>query len=270
MLSDQIRKILSHYQDLPLRMISTAILAAIFLSGIWRGGLPFLILCSILVALLIYELLLMVGRSLPHWHQAMIALSSGAAFGLIVNALLYAYHFGIAVFLVLSAVTAFALPISRKLFAIFAATIFLATYQLYLVRHFEGFDLALAVVLTVVATDVSGYLFGRLLKGPRLPISYSPMKTWSGTIAGWLMAMCVWSVATGRITAIDLLFALVIALASQVGDLGQSWLKRQVHVKDSSRLLPGHGGMYDRFDSLVGAGIFLMLYQLLLLGAPTG
>ncbi len=270
MLPTALRKILNRYADLPLRAVSALVLAVIFLAGIWLGGLVFLTLCSVLVILLIYELLLLTAEALPNWHRIMIAVSSGIAFGLVVNALLFAYLYGLVICLALPAVTAMALPTSRQLFAIFGATIFLATHQLYHIRHFQGYEITLAIVLTVVATDMSGYLFGRLLKGPHLPIAYSPMKTWSGTIAGWLAAMATWCLVTGSLTPTDLLFAFVIALASQIGDLGQSWLKRQAGVKDSSSLLPGHGGLYDRFDSLIGAGVFLMLYQLLPVGLPSG
>lgn len=270
MLPEEFRKIFSRYADLPLRALSAAVLAVIFLAGLGQGGLLFLLLCSVLIVLLIYELLLLTAGTLANWHRVMIAMSSGVAFGLVVNALLFAYLFGLVICLALPAVTALALPGSRKLFAIFGATIFLATHQLYHIRLFQGFEITLAIVLTVVATDMSGYLFGRLLKGPHLPIAYSPMKTWSGTISGWLAAMAVWCLATGSISLTDLLFAFVIALASQIGDLGQSWLKRQANVKDSSALLPGHGGIYDRFDSLIGTGVFLMFHQILLVGTPIG
>jgi len=254
--------IIDRYRDFGTRTATALVLAVICLAGIWRGGLPFLVLCGILVALLIYELLLLTAANMPHWHRLMITASSGIAFCLVVEALLFQYLYSIAACVFLPMATSLFLRQSRELFAIYGATIFLAANQLFLLRTYSGFDFLLAVLLAVVASDMAGYFIGRLVKGPRLPARFSPNKTWSGTTAGWLAAMAVWCISTGSYTVTNMVLGLMLALSAQAGDLGQSWLKRKADVKDSSSLLPGHGGIYDRFDSVIGAGMLMMIIGL--------
>ena len=98
----------------------------------------------------------------------------------------------------------------------------------------------------------------------------SPKKTWSGTVAGWLAAAVVGAIF---VTVYDferqfIALSVLVAVAAQCGDITESAIKRRFHVKDSSGLLPGHGGALDRFDGLVGAGV-LVLVVLLPLGAFT-
>ncbi|MEM9970729.1 MAG: phosphatidate cytidylyltransferase, partial [Pseudomonadota bacterium] len=98
---------------------------------------------------------------------------------------------------------------------------------------------------------------------PKFWPKVSPKKTWSGTIAGWLGAALVavfyiWQGASGP----ELIgISIAIAIAGQLGDVAESALKRRMDVKDSSSILPGHGGMFDRFDSMLGASIFLLLVE---------
>ncbi len=110
---------------------------------------------------------------------------------------------------------------------------------------------------------MAGYFAGRLLGGPKFWPRISPKKTWSGTLAGWALAAAVgWGMARhAGIDAAPLLAALsaVTAFAAQMGDIGESWIKRRMGVKDSSGLLPGHGGVMDRFDGMTGASVFLYL-----------
>jgi phosphatidate cytidylyltransferase len=91
----------------------------------------------------------------------------------------------------------------------------------------------------------------------------SPKKTWSGTIAGWIGAGCVGVAYMTQTEAGAGIIAISVALAfaSQMGDLAESAIKRHVGVKDSSRLLPGHGGVFDRFDGMIGAAALLLLVE---------
>lgn len=257
-----LREILERYQDFGARTVTAIVLAIICLAGIWRGGLLFLVLCSLLVALLIYELLLLTEDDMPQWHRITVAVSSALAFALVTEALLLQYLFSILACIMLPVATSLFLGRSRLQFAIFGASIFLAANQLILIRTIFGFDYVLAVILTVVASDMAGYFIGRLVKGPRLPTSFSPNKTWSGSIAGWLAAIAVWCTATTTLSLSSLVMGFMIAIAAQLGDLAQSWLKRRANVKDSSSILPGHGGIYDRFDSMIGAGVLLLFVNL--------
>ena len=121
------------------------------------------------------------------------------------------------------------------------------------------------LVLIVSASDIGAYAAGRLLGGPKLAPAISPGKTWSGAGGGLAAAILVgqglaWLVSGapfGRAT----LVAALLGIAAQFGDLLESWVKRQFGVKDSGRLLPGHGGLLDRLDGLlIAAPAAVLLY----------
>jgi phosphatidate cytidylyltransferase len=120
---------------------------------------------------------------------------------------------------------------------------------------------AAMMVLVVVVTDIAGYFAGRIIGGPKFWPAVSPKKTWSGTVAGWLSAAVVGLIFLAISTAgIDLIWiSSVLAFASQLGDIAESAIKRRAGVKDSSNLIPGHGGLMDRFDGLLGAALFMLL-----------
>ena len=119
-----------------------------------------------------------------------------------------------------------------------------------------GWANVLFVVLTVSLSDVGAYLFGRLLGGPKLAPAISPGKTWSGAAGGLAFALAVGLGAAG-LTESPIWRALAVAaalcVASQAGDLLESGIKRHFGVKDSGRLIPGHGGLFDRLDGLLTA-----------------
>jgi len=109
----------------------------------------------------------------------------------------------------------------------------------------------LFVLLVVWATDIAAYLAGRLIGGPRLAPAISPGKTWSGAAGGLIGALLVgWSAAPGLAM---LPLAAVLSVAAQAGDLMESGLKRRFGVKDSGKLIPGHGGLLDRLDGVLTA-----------------
>ena len=122
-----------------------------------------------------------------------------------------------------------------------------------------GFEAALWVILTVVAADVGGYFGGRMIGGPKLWPAVSPGKTWSGAVVGMLLAAAVgavFSAATTQTFAHEVaIVSAVIAAVSVGGDLAESALKRSCGVKDSSNLIPGHGGVLDRMDGMLAAAL---------------
>ncbi len=124
-------------------------------------------------------------------------------------------------------------------------------------RNAEGSSLVLLWMFLVIwASDSAAFVVGRIIGGPLLYPSISPAKTWAGAIGGFMA-----SVATGVGTAVmvqqslmaALVLSVVICIAAQSGDLVQSALKRRWQVKDTGSLIPGHGGLMDRLDSLVFA-----------------
>lgn len=130
----------------------------------------------------------------------------------------------------------------------------------------QGMELIFWLVLVVVATDVMAYLTGRTLGGPKLAPKISPAKTWAGLIGGVLGAALVGAAAAGLVDWGRLqcgVFAALLALVAQSGDLFESSIKRRAGVKDSGHLIPGHGGLLDRLDGyLFAAPALAMLVAL--------
>ncbi|MEQ1788902.1 MAG: phosphatidate cytidylyltransferase [Rickettsiales bacterium] len=119
-----------------------------------------------------------------------------------------------------------------------------------------GFWLVLYVLFVVWATDIGAYFTGRTIGGAKLAATISPGKTWAGLGGGIGAAGVVGGLSclftpypTTLFGAINL--AVLLAIISQCGDLFESWLKRRAGVKDSSKLIPGHGGLLDRVDGLM-------------------
>lgn len=137
--------------------------------------------------------------------------------------------------------------------------------------------LVLAVIGLVICTDTGAYFTGRAIGGPKIAPKISPSKTWAG-LAGGMAAAGIWA-AVVVLTAGYLLSAMgptgpslasalqvanvgvaaligaLLAVFAQVGDFHESWLKRRAGVKDSSRLIPGHGGLFDRIDGMLPVAI---------------
>ena len=138
------------------------------------------------------------------------------------------------------------------------------------VRDGLGLSWMVWLISLVVATDVAGYFAGRLIGGPKFWPTVSPKKTWAGTSAGWITGGLVGAVFAYNSGAMLLIVSIsfVLAFASQMGDIAESAVKRKMGVKDSSMLIPGHGGVFDRFDGFMGAA--LMMLPLNYLGFPPG
>lgn len=126
-----------------------------------------------------------------------------------------------------------------------------------------GFLATLFVILSVVVTDIGAYASGRTLGGPKLWPEVSPNKTWSGLMGGVLAAaiagaLFAWLSGTGSATWLATL-GLILGFVAQGGDLFESGLKRHFGLKDSSDLIPGHGGVMDRMDGIVTASVIAAL-----------
>jgi phosphatidate cytidylyltransferase len=129
-----------------------------------------------------------------------------------------------------------------------------------------GIAAILFLFAIVWTTDVAGYFAGRAIGGPKLAPSISPKKTWSGAIAG--LAGSVLIVVFGALSFSGLRLVpligitVLLSIFSQAGDLGESALKRRFNVKDSSQIIPGHGGVMDRLDGFWAAAVCAALIGL--------
>lgn len=130
---------------------------------------------------------------------------------------------------------------------------------LWFLRDYLGMTAALWVFGMVWATDIGAYFAGRAFGGARLAPRISPSKTWSGLFGGMVAALVVGSTVADRggIVGVPLWIGLVMGLVAQLGDLGESWMKRRAGVKDSAKLIPGHGGLFDRVDGLLPVALLL-------------
>lgn len=125
-----------------------------------------------------------------------------------------------------------------------------------------GFWILLWLILCVIGADAGGYFAGRSFGGPKLWPAVSPKKTWSGFIGGIVLSLIVSMVMaislSGHIGTF-LIFGLIIATVALGGDLLESAAKRYFGVKDSGSILPGHGGLLDRFDGLAAVMVLFLL-----------
>jgi phosphatidate cytidylyltransferase len=129
-----------------------------------------------------------------------------------------------------------------------------------------GLAALILVLLVVWVTDIGGYFAGRGLGGPKLWPRISPKKTWAGAIGGFAASLVVAAgfAATGLgKTGPMLLMGAVLSIASQLGDLLESAVKRRFGVKDSSHIIPGHGGLMDRLDGFVAAVVMAAIFGFL-------
>ena len=120
------------------------------------------------------------------------------------------------------------------------------------------------ILIICVSTDIGGFLFGKILKGPKLT-KISPNKTYSGLIGSYLFSLTVFIPFYFYFNfALNfIILTLIVSTISQLGDLLISWLKRMAKVKDTGHVLPGHGGILDRIDGIIFAlpiGINLLIF----------
>ncbi|MCR4376597.1 MAG: phosphatidate cytidylyltransferase [Rhodospirillales bacterium] len=122
------------------------------------------------------------------------------------------------------------------------------------------------LLAVVWGADTGGFAFGMAFRGPKLAPAISPNKTWSGFMGGTLVAaLGGWAMVTymkGEAGLEIVLFSALIGVASQMGDLFESWIKRRFGVKDSGAIIPGHGGLFDRVDGLVAAALATALINI--------
>lgn len=208
-------------KNLKLRILSALVLAPLSIFCIYMGGIIFYAFLLTLFCISLYE-----------WMTLSIKTKEKIAF--IVFGALY-------------------LPFS-----------FLALFEIQ-----QNLHLAFLLVLMVWASDIGGYVFGKFIGGPKMAVKISPNKTWAG-MAGAILApyivFQIWVLIAGDNDMDDigwqirmLILSALFGIACQAGDLLVSFLKRRAGEKDTGTIIPGHGGLLDRIDSLLMGGIVVWL-----------
>ena len=245
------------WADLRPRVVSAAVMVAIGAIEIWLGGWWFLILMTLLTAAMIWELARLTSPLQP---QHALAIAALAAVCLIADEGWPSVSAWL-VFPVVPLVFWLTPRQERVAAGLISIVVLVAGHGLFVLRDEQGTAAMLWLLGVVIVSDVMGYFAGRILGGPKFWPAISPKKTWSGTVAGWLGAAVLGFgfAICGYGSFWLIVLSPVVAFAGQMGDLAESWLKRRVGAKDSSRLIPGHGGVLDRFDALTGAMVLVML-----------
>jgi len=218
--------------DLPKRAASAVIMLAVAGAALWQAGAVLYGFIAVVALVCFAELVRLVVKATPNLFFRLAAILAGAA------------YIGLAA------------------------------------RGLAGMDIyhIVAVLGVVIFTDTCAYFFGRAIGGPKIAPRISPSKTWAGLFGGmagsaaWVVAYMTLAHNTdGLITFADSLgigdgealgwaaAGAVLAIAAQAGDFFESWLKRRAGVKDSSRLIPGHGGVFDRIDGLLPVALIVGL-----------
>ena len=139
--------------------------------------------------------------------------------------------------------------------------LFYSFYSAIYLRQYVGLNFFLFLLIVCIFTDIGGYLFGKILKGPKLT-KISPNKTYSGVVGSFFISLIggfIYIKYLGQKSRILLnndpefvvILILFISFVSQIGDLIISYFKRQAKLKDTGKILPGHGGFLDRFDGII-------------------
>lgn len=249
--------------ELVVRAISAVCLAPFVLWGMWLGGGPLLALLTLAAGLAMGEWAAMNLADGPMRRPYIVATAGVAAALTVLCAASPWWSLGaLALGAALAAVAA---PDRRLLAALGAPYVVIGCAALWtLAAGPEGRTALFFVVLAVWATDIGAYAAGRTIGGPKLAPRLSPKKTWAGLVGGMtaaaLVGVGVALAADGPVVGAALLAAL-LAVVAQAGDLFESWSKRRAGVKDSGRIIPGHGGLLDRIDGLLAAAPALALVQ---------
>ncbi|MBW3098497.1 phosphatidate cytidylyltransferase [Pseudohoeflea sp. DP4N28-3] len=262
--------------ELGLRVISAIVLAVPVLALTWAGDLWFRALAALLALLIYYEFAAIAAlrhRQLVGW-----ALGWGAT-ALAAALLAWGAFFQAFGAVALAAAIALGIALVKRQAPWTATAIFYAGLFALALAALRGSGAAGLIVLVFIlaivwATDILAYFCGRALGGPKLAPAISPGKTWSGALCGALAGVIAGSaiaLALGISFTVTLpLVALILSIASQIGDLFESWVKRRFGAKDSSRLIPGHGGVMDRVDGLVFAVFAAFILTMLMPSAEQG
>lgn len=262
-------------KDLGPRVGSALMLAPPVIYATWSGGMAFAILVGLIAGISYFEWTAITGTRRPHWLwwanlagllSALLFITTGRSFGALLCVAVPA----------LISLLARSDENRRGWLAYGMLYVALPAFALLVLRG-EGDDGRfgmLFVVVIVWTTDIAAYFGGRAIGGPKLWSRISPKKTWSGSLVGFTMAIAaavllVAGFERGSLLAAALVAAL-LSIATQLGDLFESFVKRRFGVNDSGRIIPGHGGVLDRVDGLYGALLVALGLAVVGIGSELG
>jgi phosphatidate cytidylyltransferase len=246
-MSDKAASSTSKWSDLAVRAVSAVVMAAVAISAIIEGDWFYRLMLVFVGAIIFYEWCMMTKSS----SNRLVWSAAGLLYALIpIVSLDYLRKLGLS----------------------------------ECVMKYDGLFVVLLIVLMVIATDVGAYFSGRLFGGPKLAPRISPKKTWAGLLGGAaaaaivpvflpfvyyrffperlqgdLVAPVTFQISWDSIRA-ALVLGCVVAVVAQTGDIAESAMKRHFGVKDSSQLIPGHGGVMDRVDGLVPVAVLFAIF----------
>jgi len=256
-------------RNLLMRALAAAVLAPIAIAIAYTGGWSWALLVTLATVGLYLEWLLIVGLA-REWRST----APGVAALAVAGMCLMAGRLDIAlVVLGIGLVAVAALSPERRNWSatgfLYAAAAEIASVMVRL-HPDHGFAALFFVLLVVWAADIGGYFAGRAIGGPKLWERVSPKKTWAGAIGGLFLSLAVAggfaAFGAGK-TGPLLALGAILSVISQLGDLFESAVKRRFGVKDSSHVIPGHGGLLDRLDGFVAAVVAAAIFGLLRGGA---
>jgi len=251
------------------RLVSAIAMAVAALIAVFAGETAFAILIAAATGVLAWEWARLTGEGRFGVTGIVLAVTTmalvaAAVLGWFEAAVMGAFVAGALVFVV-------AMADGRRLHLWVAAGVLYiglpAIALIWLRGHDEaGRALMLWLLLTIWATDSGAFFAGRLIGGPKLAPRISPKKTWAGlggaVVSAALVGVIVGGLDPNAPDTLLLAFAgAILAVVAQAGDLAESWVKRHFGAKDSSNLIPGHGGLFDRVDGLLVAALVLALGQ---------
>jgi phosphatidate cytidylyltransferase len=256
---DPLRVSLLRGNELALRVWSALLLVPLAIGTAYLGGWPFAVFWGAAAIGILWEWSSMVARN----EQVSVLLAGGASLALAVILVATGHVLPALIVVAMGALGAASLTLADRRMWVAGAIPYagaLAIAPIVLRSDGEqGFLTILFLFAIVWTTDIAAYFVGRAVGGPKLVPQVSPNKTWAGAIGG-LLASVVAAIVVANMAALTSFFALallaiLLSALAQAGDLFESFLKRRFNAKDSSHLIPGHGGLMDRLDGFVTASV---------------
>ena len=259
-------------RNLWLRVASAAILAPLAAGAAYLGDWTFTLFWLVAAIAVWWEWVGLVDPAGRH-----VVLATGACALIVQAILLETGHSAIAIMVVALGVLAAVVTAGRQSPLVASGIVYASALLVapVLLRADPVYGLVVILMLFAVVwgTDIGGYFSGRAFGGPKLAPAISPKKTWSGAIGGTIVgiaaAIAICSLFGVKSLVLVGVIALALSVASQAGDLFESWLKRRVDAKDASGLIPGHGGVMDRLDGFIIAATVAALFGVVRGGLET-